>query len=167
MAAPRYINLVAGVLTQVAASETTTGGEAIVSTGASGQLDISLMPTGIGPDTSSVLASAALTSGQLVNVYNNASVATVRPADGSTTGKEANGYVLANVLSAAMATVYHSGLNTAVTGLTPGKQWLSDSTPGSVVPTSPSTAGHISQQVGVAVSATALQFAPQLAITLA
>lgn len=166
MAAPRYLNVVNGVPTQVAASETATA-EAIVSTLPSGLLDISLMPTGIGPDTITVLASAAITAGQFVNVYNNAGVLNVRPADGSTTGKEANGFVLANISSAATGLVYLSGLNTAVTGATIGKAFLSDSTPGAATATAPTTAGHVCQQIGWTLAATEIQFSPQLAITLA
>lgn len=167
MAAPRYLNNINGVPTQVAASETATGGEVIVSTLATGLIDISFMPTGIGPDTAVVVTSANLTAGQLVQVYNVTGTATCRPADGSTTGKEANGFVLANSTSGGNATVYFSGLITGLTGLTPGKQFLSDTTPGASVATAPTTAGHTCQQVGVAVSATAMQFHPQLAITLA
>lgn len=166
MAAPKYLKNVNGVLTEQAASEISAV-EAVVATGADGKIDISFMPTGIGADTVQITASEALSGGDLVNIYNNAGTASVRKADGSTTGKVAHGFVLAAVASAATATVYLAGLNTAVTGLTPGPQFLSDTTPGGSTDTAPTTAGHTVQSVGVAVSATALQFAPSDPITLA
>lgn len=166
MAAPKYIKNVSGVLTEQAASETSAA-EVIVATSASGLLDISFMPTGIGPDIVTVLASETITGGQLVNLYNNAGTLNVRKADGSTTGKDANGFCLVGITSGASGAVYMGGINTAVTGLTPGKIFLSDTTAGAVTNTAPTTAGHTVQQVGVALSATSLQFEPQIPITLA
>lgn len=166
MAAPKYLKNVSGVLTEQAASET-GGTEVIVATNSSGQIDISVMPTGIGPDIAVIVASEALSSGNLVNIYSNAGTANCRKADGSTTGKVAHGFVLASVTSGGNASVYLSGLNTAVTGLTPGPQFLSDATPGASVAAAPTTSGHTVQKVGIAVSATALQFDPGEPITLA
>lgn len=167
MAAPRYLNIISGVPTQVVAVETATA-ESIVSTLPSGLLDVSLMPTGIGPDLCTAVASAAITAGQFVQVYNNAGVLNVRPADASTTGKEANGFCLASISSSASGTVYLSGLNTATTGQTPGtKLFLSDTTPGAASATVPSAAGHQVQQIGYAITATSIQFGPHLAFTLA
>lgn len=166
MSAPKYLKNVSGVITEQAASESSAS-EVIVATNSSGQIDISFMPSGIGPDTASVLASEALSAGNLVNIYNNAGTANCRKADGSTTGKIAHGFVLASVSSGGTATVYLSGLNTSVTGLTPGQAFLSDSTPGASTATAPTTAGHTVQKVGIAVSATALQFDPGEPITLA
>jgi hypothetical protein len=166
VSAPKYLKNVSGVITEQAASESSAS-EVIVATNSSGQIDISFMPSGIGPDTASVLASEALSAGNLVNIYNNAGTANCRKADGSTTGKIAHGFVLASVSSGGTATVYLSGLNTSVTGLTPGQAFLSDSTPGASTATAPTTAGHTVQKVGIAVSATALQFDPGEPITLA
>lgn len=166
MSAPKYLKNVSGILTEVAAAETSAA-ESIVSTLASGLLDVSLMPTGIGPDIVAVVASEALSAGSLVNIYNNSGTANCRKADGATTGKVAHGFVLASVLSAGTAQIYLGGLNTAVTGLTPGPQFLSDTAPGAATTTVPSGSGHTIQKVGIAVSATALQFDPGEPITLA
>ncbi len=166
MAAPKYIKNVSGVLTEQPASETSDT-EVIIATGPDGKIDISFMPSGIGPDTTQIVASEALSAGNLVNIYNNAGTANCRKADGSTTGKVAHGFVLAAVAGTATATVYLAGLNTAVTGLTSGPQFLSDTTPGASIAAAPTTAGHTVQKVGVAVSATALQFDPGEPITLA
>ena len=126
--------------------------------GATGQLEISMMPTGIGPDTQQIAASEAVTAGALVNVYSNAGTQAVRNADGSTTGKQAHGFVLSSIASGATGTVYLSGLNTAVTGLTPGDAFLSDTAPGGVAAAGATIAGHTYQQVGVVTAAGVLQF---------
>jgi hypothetical protein len=124
--------------------------------GVSGQLDLSFMPTGIGADTAAITASEALAAGDLVNVYDSTG-AKCRKADASTAGKEAHGFVLAVVENGASATVYFEGSNTQVTGLTPGKQYLS-TTPGLCSATAPTGSGNVVQRVGVVVSATVLNF---------
>ena len=121
----------------------------------SGKLDNSFMPTGIGADTASITASEALSAGDLVNIWNNASVANVRKADATTSGKEAMGFVLTSVSSGASATVYFEGSNTGKTGMTPGKQYLS-TTAGGCTTTAPSGSGNIVQVVGFATSATVI-----------
>lgn len=125
---------------------------------ASGKLDVSMMPTGIAADVSVITASEALAAGDVVNIYNNAGTANCRKADASTSGKEARGFVLAAVASGAAATVYFEATDTQVTGLTPGVQFLSATTPGKTTTTAPTAAGHIVQRVGFATSATSLNF---------
>lgn len=120
-----------------------------------GKLDNSFMPTGIGADTASITASEALSAGDLVHIWNNASVANVRKADATTSGKEAMGFVLTSVSSGASATVYFEGSNTGKTGMTPGKQYLS-TTAGGCTTTAPSGSGNIVQVVGFATSATVI-----------
>jgi len=134
---------------------------------ATGHLDQSVMPVGIGADTASVLASEALADGDLVNVWNNAGVAAARKADGSTTGKEAHGFVQAAVASGAAAVVYFEGINGHVVGLTPGRQWLSATTPGKSAAASPTGSGQTSQIVGFATSATSFTMQSEPAISLA
>lgn len=132
-----------------------------------GRLDQSFMPVGVVPETASIVASEALADGDFVNVYNNAGVFNVRKADGSTTGKEAHGFVLAAVLSAGTALVYFEGSNTHLTSLTAGDQYLSETTAGKSTATPPSGSGQVIQQLGVATSATAIKFAPFAPIVLA
>ena len=134
---------------------------------ATGRLDSSMLPVGIGADTAAIVASEALAAGDFVNVYNNASVANCRKADGSTSGKEASGFVLAAVSALATATVYFEGTNTQCTGLTPGQQFLSGSNPGKTVSTAPTGAGKIVQRMGLATSATSMNFEPGEPIVLA
>lgn len=125
---------------------------------ASGKLDVSMMPTGIAADVSVITASEALAAGDVVNIYNNAGTANCRKADASTSGKEAHGFVLAAVASGAAATVYFEATDTQVTGLTPGVQFLSATTPGKTTNIAPTAANQIVQRVGFATSATSLNF---------
>ena len=169
MAGDKYIHNNAGVLTEKAALQSSAGaGDAgkIPALDAAGRLDTSMMPVGIGADTASVVTSENLASGDLVNIWNDAGTGKARKADATTAGKEAHGFVLAAVTAPAAATVYFEGTNTAVTGLTPGPQFLA-TTAGLPTATAPSAAGNVVQRVGVAVSATALNFEAQQPIVLA
>lgn len=130
----------------------------VVKLDGSGKLDVTVMPTGIGADTASIVASEALAAGDLVNIWNDAGTAKVRKADASTAGKEAHGFVLAAVSASANATVYFEGTNTQCTGLTPGVQFLSAATAGKTVSAAPTGTGKAVQRVGFAISATALNF---------
>lgn len=133
---------------------------------ASGRLDLTFMPTGVGPDTASLTTSEIIASGDLVNIWNSTGTK-VRKADATTAGKEAHGFVLVGAGSGASVTVYFEGTNTAVTGLTPGLQYLDPATPGKSTSTYPTfTAGQVSQVVGFATSATALNFQSQPPITV-
>lgn len=173
MSGDKYLrsNSTTGVPTEQAAIQSSAGaGSAgkIPALDAAGKFDTSMMPVGIVAPTATVLASEALSAGDLVNVWNNAGTANVRKADASTTGKQADGFVLAAVLNGASATVFFPGdENTAVTGLTPGRQFLSDTTPGASTTTVPTTAGHLVQPIGTATSATVLIFEPQNGYVLA
>lgn len=172
MAGNKYLasNSTTGVPTEVAAIQTSAGaGDAgkIPAVDSTGKLDSTFMPVGITAPTASVVSSENLAAGDLVNIYNNAGTANVRKADGSTTGKEAHGFVLAAVTSPAAALVYFPGdENTAVTSLTPGPQFLSAATPGKCTTTVPSTAGQTVQRVGTATSATNLVFEPTTSYVL-
>lgn len=141
---------------QVVSAGAADAGKVPVLDGA-GRLDGSTLPVGIGADTAQVIASEALVAGDLVNIYSNAGTGNARKADGNTAGKEAHGFVLVGVAAAAMATVYFEGTNTAVTGLTPGVQFLG-TTAGKSQAASPAGAGKIVQRVGIATSPTALNF---------
>ena len=136
----------------------------VVALDGSGRIDNSMMPVGIGADTKQITASEALAAGDFVNVWDSTG-AKVRKAD-ATTEKPAHGFVLAAVSSGATATVYFEGMNTAVTGQTPGRVFLA-TTAGKATSTAPSAAGNIIQKLGVAVSATEINFEGQDYIVLA
>lgn len=164
----KYLYNNAGTITEKTATVTSAGaGDAgkIVGLDASGRIDTSAMPVGIGADTATITASEALAAGDLVNVWNS-SGAKVRKADATTAGKEAHGFVLASVSSGATATVYFEGTNTSVSGLTPGVQYLG-TTAGGSVGTAPSGSGNAVQRVGFATSATSLNFQSQPPVVLA
>lgn len=168
MAGEKFLKNVAGQLTEQAAAQASAGaGDAgkIVALDATGKLDNSMMPVGIGDDTQVITASEALNAGDFVNVHNS-SGAKVRKADASTSGKEAHGFVLAGVANGAAATVYFEGTNTQVSGQTPGPVFLS-TTPGQATPTAPSTAGQVVQPIGVATSTTTINFDSRPSILLA
>lgn len=136
----------------------------IVALDGSGKIDSTMMPTGIGADTASIEASEALAAGDFVNIY-NATGAKCRKADASTAGKEAHGFVLAAVESAANATVYFEGTNTQVTGQAPGPVFLS-ATPGLATSTAPSGSGNVVQRIGFATGTTTINFQSQVPIVL-
>ena len=117
-----------------------------------------------GADTATI-TSEALAAGDLVNIWNSGG-AKARKADATTAGKEAHGFVLAAFGSGVPAAVYFEGTNTAVTGLTPGPQFL-NTTAGAASSTAPSGSGNVVQRVGVAVSATAFNFQLYSPIVLA
>ena len=137
-----------------------------VAAGSDGKLDVSFLPTGVGPDTETIPSSEALAAGDFVNIWNSTGQK-VRKADASTTGKEADGFVLAAFASGANALVYMRGTNNQVTGQTVGAVFLSTTAPGKSQAAAPTAAGHIVQRLGKAISATAIVFGPSDPITLA
>ena len=168
MAAKKFLRLVNGVLTEIFGVQTSAGaGNAgdLVSLNDTGRIDNSMMPVGIGADTYTITASETLAAGDWVNVWND-SGAKVRKADATTAGKEAHGFVMSAVTSGNPATVYFEGTNTQVTGQTPGPVYLR-TTAGAGGATIPSASGNVVQQIGVAVSATAVNFERGAPVTLA
>ena len=131
---------------------------------ATGKLDTSFMPVGIAADTATVEASEDLAAGDFVNIYDNTG-ALCRKADATTAGKEAHGFVLEAVTSGNNATIYFEGSNTQVTGQTPGRVFLS-ATAGLATATAPSGSGNVVQRIGIAVSATVVNFQYQVPIVL-
>ena len=169
MAAKKFLRLVNGVLTEIFGVQTSAGAANagdLVSLDDTGRIHNSMMPIGIGTDTATVTASEALAAGDWVNIWNDAGTAKVRKADATTAGKEVHGFVLSAVTSGNPATVYFEGTNTQVTGQTPGPVFL-QTTPGRGGTTIPSASGNVVQQIGVAVSATAVNFERGAPVTLA
>ena len=163
------MDVVNGVLTQIAPIKTSAGtGDAskIVQTSASGKLDMTLMPNEITAQAVTFPASEDLTAGDLVNVWVDTGTTKVRKASG-TSSRPAVGYAQAGFLTGATATIYTEGFNTNLTGLTPGGMCFLGSA-GAVIQTAPATgSGGISQIVGVAMSATSMEFEPNPPIYLA
>lgn len=156
MAADKFLYNNAGVVTEKAGATAATP-NAIPALDATGRLAVAQMPVGVGPEVKVMKASGALAAGDFVNIFNDGGTLKARKADGSTTGKEANGFVLAVYADGDDATVYAVGgqINNQVTGKTLGaRQYLSASVPGGTQETAPATAGQIVQLLGKAVATT-------------
>lgn len=175
MATQKFISLVNGIKTAITALVTSdgnpanSGGKIVATDPATGKLDMSVMPSGIGSETDTIVADVGgLSAGDLVNIWNNAGTITARKADAST-GKPAHGFVLGATSAGNNATVHRPGQTvTGLTSLDPGAEYfLSAASPGQVTLTIASTTGHLVQSVGIAMSATTLAFNPQEPITLA
>lgn len=162
MAGNKYLKLATGRLTEQAALQTSAGAGdagALVALDTAGRIDATMMPVGIGADTASITSSENLAGGDFVNIWDDAGSIKVRKADATTTGKEADGFVLDAVVSPAAALVYFEGRNTACTGLTLGaRYYLSAATAGLPTTTPPSSAGNVVQYLGRAISTTSIGF---------
>lgn len=168
MAGDKYLIQSSGTLTEKQSPQTSAGaGDAgkLPALDASGRLDTTFMPSGIGADTAAITTSEALAANDVVNIWNSTG-AKARKADATVAGKHAHGYVLASVISGGTATVYFSGPNAGLSGLTPGDLFLS-TTAGTVTSTAPSGSGNVVQRVGVATSTTSFDFHGSQPIVLA
>jgi len=158
-----FLTLIGNKISEYAGLVTSAGaGDAgkIPALDASGRLDTSMMPVGIGADIANVVASEALAAGDYVNIYDNAGTPNVRKASATDATKPAHGFVIAGFASAATATVYFRGANTGVTGKTTGTTYvLSAATPGAVVDvaSAPAATGNVLQVVGSATSPTQIE----------
>lgn len=159
MAGEKFLKESNGKIQEAVATQTGGSGNEnkIPSLDAAGLLDPTMLPTGVGPDTASIVASENLSAGDFVNIWDDGGTAKVRKAIADGTDKTADGFVLASVTSPASALVYFEGRNTARSGLSIGTVlYLSDSTAGSVTVTAPSGTGQEIQRLGKAYSATAM-----------
>ncbi|HIP08241.1 MAG TPA: hypothetical protein EYG65_00740 [Rhodospirillales bacterium] len=131
----------------------------IAQTDATGRWDISLLPPGIGADVTLVEAFEALAAGDFVNLFLDGGVTKARLADASDETTRADGFVLAGFIATATATVYRRGTNNAQAGLSPGVRYFLDATtPGNIVTTPPTVDGDYCQGVGIASTATEIDF---------
>lgn len=154
----KYIKLASGRLQeQQAYNEGGVEGD-LVALDATGRIPETYMPVGIGADLAIVPASENLSSGDFVNLWDDAGTVKARKADATTSGKEADGFVLDAVTAPANASVYFEGRNTAKTGLTLGARYYLATSAGGVTATPPSGAGNVVQYIGRAVSATSIAF---------
>jgi hypothetical protein len=107
----------------------------------------------------SLLASETLAAGDLVNIFSGG----VRKASSNDTTKQAHGFVTASYSSTNPVVVFYSGLLTNTSGLTAGARYFLG-TSGAESTTPPVLTGQLSQEIGVAISTTALLFQPGPAI---
>ena len=163
MATQGFLARVAGKTKQIFAIATSAGAAdagKIPALDSTGRIDTSMMPVGIGANTTQATASEAIGAGKFINYWDNAGVFSMRLADNSN-GRQADGYVTAAVASGAVGTGYPlDSTNAQLTGLTVGtRYWLG--TAGGVTPTPldeavAGNANKISQYLGVAKSTTEL-----------
>lgn len=164
------INTTSGLIEEEAGIDTSAGaGDSgkIVGLDSTGRINQNMMPTGIGADLKSLVASEALSAGDFINVFDDAGTIKMRKADATTSGKQVDGYVNAAVTSGASGDAYFEGLNTALTGLTGGARYFLSTTAGGAVATPPSGSGNTVQYVGKAVSTTELAFEANDGVVLA
>lgn len=163
MSVQRFLALIAGKLSELVPATSSAGaGSAgqIVALNAAGAVDITMMPSGIGANTFTGPATAAISAGMLINLYSNAGVVSIRPADSTAAGSKADGYATSAIASGANGTVnLGPGAITGLSGLTAGSDYYL-STVGGISDTPPSAAGNVVQYVGKATSATELDFQP-------
>jgi len=164
MAAPKIIKQTGGALQELQTVTTSTA-DGVVALDGSGKLNINMMPAGLGADIAALQASETLAAGDFINVHDVSGSARMRKADATTAGKEADGFVKSAVTSGATGDAYFEGTNDQVTGMTPGQVFLT--TTAGVAGAAPSASGNVVQRLGVAISATAINFERGTPITLA
>lgn len=169
--ADKFLKQNAGVLTEqegtVFSSGVADAGK-IIALDSTGKIDSTILPTGVGAETKSIVAFEALVAGDFVNIFDDTGTTKVRKADASTNGKTADGFVLSTYTAGQSATVYLEGINTQCSGLTGGSYYfLSATSAGLPTNVAPSTAGQVVQRIGKAISATEISFEPYNFIVLA
>lgn len=170
MAANKYLehDLAGGMREKVATIVSTGSNEEgdIVALDATGRLDNSIMPVGIGEDAAIVQCSEDLAAGDWVNIWDDSGNPRVRKADATTTGKDVTGFVLNSATSGTNANVFFEGTNTVENALSPGQVLYLSTTAGSSTHTPPTTSGNVVQKIGRALSETSAQFEPSNPIEL-
>lgn len=157
MAADKYLSIdTDGNHLEVQATDTSAGvGNAgdIVALGNDGLISTTMLPS---DGAVTATASEAIAAGDLINFHNSSGLK-VRKATNAGPSTRAHGYAPASISSAASGTVVvFRGVNTAVSGLTVGENYMLG-TAGGVVSTAPTASGSVIQHIGVARSATELE----------
>lgn len=160
MAAKKFLSLVGGVPTQVAAVESSSGSGSegnIVALNSSGQIDPTMLAS-TGAQT--FTASEAIAAGALISIWNSTGVLKIRNADNTSSAKQADGFAPAAITSGATGTaVIGEGYITGLSGLTIGTRYFLGAA-GAVTATAPTTTGGIVQSVGIADTTASLEFLP-------
>lgn len=110
--------------------------------------------------TVSAVASETLSSGNMVNLWNDGGTLKVRKANATDNTKPCDGFVIGSVTSGASGSVFVvGGLSVGLfSGLTIGDEIYLSTTAGAITATAPSTSGNIVQRLGKAVSASTIIF---------
>lgn len=115
---------------------------------------------GGGGGGTTVVAAEALSAGEPVGIADGLAM------KASALGAEAIGFALESVAAGSTVHICRDGVNTAVTGLTPGVQYLG-TTPGAYSSTPPTAAGALVQKLGLAVDDATLIFKAERILRLA
>lgn len=169
MANNTYLDNVAGEMQQKAAINTSAGaGDAgkIPALDSAGRMSPTMLPVGVGVLVKSIVSSENLAARDMVNVWNDAGTIKVRKADANN-NMPCHGYVSAAVTSPAAADVYFDGIISGFVGLTLGARYYLSETAGEITATPPSASASLVQYIGVAVSATEIEFDPADYVKLA
>jgi len=118
-----------------------------------GLLDLSMMPSGIGPDVVVLATGENVVAGQFVTIKDNAGTPTVYKASATDLTKPAMGFVLVGETAPAPATVYLEGYNNLIpvagfTAADAGKRVFLNTTGGGATLTPPVAAGNYQQVLG-------------------
>ena len=122
MAAKKLLRLVNGKLQEVLGIVVSSGAPNdgdIPALGSDGKLDVSVLPTGVGPDVAVLEASENIGAGEYVNIFDDTGTPKIRKADNSN-GRDAHGFLKTAVTTGNNGTVYFEGPNDNLTGLTIG-----------------------------------------------
>ncbi|MEE3507727.1 hypothetical protein QN399_15935 [Pseudomonas sp. 10C3] len=171
MAGQGFLARVAGRTKQIFGIQTSAGAAdagKIPALDATGKIDTSMMPTGIGANSVSVPASEAIGAGKFVNLWSNAGVLSMRLADNSN-GRPAHGYVNTAVASAGTGTAYRlNTVNAGLTGLVAGGDYWLGLAGGVLTAALDPVAdtGKLDQYLGLAKSATELATVEYDTVTL-
>jgi hypothetical protein len=129
-----------------------------VVTDATGRIDMTFLPDGIGDDAVMYTASENLGSGDLINIWDDAGTFKVRKADAAVSGKVCQGFVKSSAVANSSVKVFFDGSISGLTGITSGTYFLSDTTPGRAVNSPPTDSGSIIQKVGFGLNSTTISF---------
>lgn len=163
MAAKSFLALIAGIPERVFGVQTSAGAANagdIPALSDNGRFDLSLMPAGLGANTTIAPAAELISAGKFVQFFDDGGTFSVRLADNSN-NRPADGFVLVEAALGASATVYPlDSTNSALSGLVVGtRYWLGTAGNALAAPLDEADAGSVgkvSQYLGVAKSATEL-----------
>lgn len=170
MAAKKYLELLTGRVAEKQATDSSAGagneGD-LIALDAGGKINANMLPSGVGADLASIPAFENLSAGDFVNVFNDGGTVKMRKADATTSGKEADGFVLAVVTAPANGDCHFEGTNNQLSALTLGVRFYLNTTPGGVTDTPLTGSGNVSQYLGKGFSLTEISFEPAEGIIVA
>lgn len=106
------------------------------------------------------IATETIKAGFMVNLWNNSGVyAAARNATNAAAASQCDGYCTQDCIAGDTIEIQTFGVHDLISGLTPGIRYYLG-TAGGLLSTAPTTAGTIAQEIGVALSSSALLFRP-------